>query len=106
MWDTLQNLIPYVAGKYNMTNTLKAIEICREYRRLAPRVLPGESLLNTAPKSYKDKTLTIVATSSGWAEQIQRNSHIIKREINEKYGENTVKRIRIESAQSLPAGDF
>jgi hypothetical protein len=102
MWNELKNLIPGAAGKYNMTRTLKAIEICREYRRLAPRVLPGESLLNTNAKSYKDSVLTLVATSPGWAEMIQRSKHIIQREINNKYGENTVKNIRIENAESLP----
>jgi predicted nucleic acid-binding Zn ribbon protein len=96
MWDSLQNIIPKVANKYKFAKALKAIEICREYRNLAPRFLPAESSIHTDAKSYKDRTLTLTAVNSAWAEQIQRNKHRITEAINRKFGEETIKKINIQ----------
>jgi hypothetical protein len=98
MWNSLQSLLPRAANKYNMTKTLKAIDICREYRRLAPRLLPGEPLIYTNALSYDKRTLIITAVNSAWAEQLQRNKHRIAEEINVKYGEETVNKIIIRIA--------
>ena len=101
MWDSLQNLIPKIAGKYKIARALKAIEICREYRRIAPRLLPEESLLHTDAKSYENRTLTLTAVNPAWAEQIQRNKHRITEAINQKYGEEIVKNIKIRLSSNL-----
>ena len=95
MWDSLQNLLPVVAARYHFKKALDAIEICREYRSLAPRLLPGESLKNTTARSYKDRTLTLAVQSSAWAQELQMRKHLIQEAINQKFGEDTVRKIRI-----------
>ncbi len=101
-WDAIQKLIPKVAGKYSFQRTLKSIEVCQEYRTLAPKILKPEALKNTFPKSYEKNTLTIGVLNSVWAQQIQMNQHRIQKGINDKYGPAAVANIRIEMAQSLP----
>jgi len=105
MWDSLQNILPGVAAKFHIKKTLAAIDVCREYRRLAPEMLPGESLQNTFPKSYSEKVLTIGVLNSAWAQQLHMHSHRIQKALNDKFGENTVKKIRIQTETTLPSVD-
>jgi len=95
MWNSLKDILPGIAGKYQIKRTLDAIDVCREYRRLAPRILPKDSLANSFPKSYKDNTLTIAVGNPAWAQEIHMRRHLLQDEINRKYGENTVKNVRI-----------
>lgn len=102
MWDSFQNLLPTAAGKYNFQGTLKAIQICQEYRSLSAKLLPKESLDNTYPKSYADQTLVIAALNSVWAGQIQMKKHLIQKALNEKFGPGTVTKLKIEFGEHLP----
>lgn len=102
MWQSIQDLIPKAAGKYDFAATLKSIEICQEYRNIAEDILPKEALSNTFPKSYKDATLIIGALNSGWAEKVQQNKHRIHQSLKKKFGDNAVKNVRIEIAEKLP----
>lgn len=106
MWDSLQNILPKVAGKYHFKKTLDALEICHEYRRLAPTILRGESLKNTFPKSYENRTLTVAALNSAWAQQLHMHKHRIQQAINQKYGENTVQKINIQITERMPQESF
>lgn len=103
MWKSLQDLLPKAAGKYNAAPILKAVEVCQEYRKLAEELLPGGALANTFPKSYKDHTLTIGALSSGWASKVQMNKHRIHQSLEKRFGDHTVKNIKIEIAENLPS---
>ena len=105
MWDSLQNLLPRVAGKYHFKKALDAIEICREYRSLAPRFLPGESLKNAVPQSYRDHTLTVAVKNSSWAQEVQMRKHLFLDALNQKFGENAVKNIKILVSDG-PAPDY
>ena len=105
MWDSIQNLVPKVAGKYSFTRTLKAIEVCQEYRSLAPRLLKTDALNHTFAKSYEKNVLTIGVLNSVWAQKVQMNRHLIQDEINKKYGPRVIANIRIEMAETLP-GDL
>ncbi len=96
MWDQLQNILPQVTGKYNFTITLKAIQICQEYRKVAEELLPKDVLKNTFPKSYEDNTLTIGVYNSAWAQQVQMYKHTIQQKINEKFGPVAIKNIKIK----------
>lgn len=102
MWTPLQNLIPKVAGRHSFAKTLKAIEVCQEYRSLAPKIVHKEALQNTYPKSYDNNVLTIGATSPSWAQKVQMANHILREELAKKYGEQTVKKIRVVVTETLP----
>ena len=102
MWDSLQQILPIVVGKYSFTAALKAVQICQEYRNLAPNFLPAAALKNTFPKSFQKKTLTIGVFNSSWAEQVQVNKHKFIEALNHKFGPATVKTIRIQMAAPEP----
>jgi predicted nucleic acid-binding Zn ribbon protein len=104
MWNSLKDILPSVAKKYSMKRTLDAIDVCREYRSIAPKLLPKDALRNTHAKSYKDNTLTISVGSPVWAQEIHMRRHLLKDELNRRYGEDTVRNIRIMITDE-PIGD-
>ena len=99
MFDPFQNQILQAAGKYGFTQQFKAIQICQEYRNLAPTLLPKGALEQTRPKSYTKQTLVIGVQNSMWAEQLMMQKHRILEAINHKFGPGTVKNIRIEMVE-------
>lgn len=101
MWNSLQTLLPKAAGKYNFALSLKAIEICQEYRKLAVKLLPSEVLEYTFPKYYENQVLTVGVLNSVWAEQLQIKKHILLEEMNKKY--HCIIKLRIVMSESLPA---
>jgi predicted nucleic acid-binding Zn ribbon protein len=102
VWNSFQKYIPKAAGKYNFTKTLKAIEVCQAYRKIASEYLPSEAQKYTFPKAYKNNILIIGALNSSWAQQVQISSHRIHRSLDEKFGKNVVKKIKVEIAEKLP----
>ena len=102
-WNNIQSILPKAAGKYNFAKTLKAIEVCQEYRKLAAKTLPMAALENTYPKTFKDQTLTIGVVSSQWAEKVQMNKHRIHQSLQKKFGERAIKNIRIVMVEEIPS---
>lgn len=99
MWNNIQDLIPKAAGKYNFAKTLNAINICREYRSLADTYLPkldGEKI----QVSYKDGVLTLKVENSALVQEINMKKHLIQDDLNNKFGPNKIKEIKIRLAQS------
>ncbi len=103
MWHNFQKYIPRAAGKYNFTQTLKAIEVCNACRELIEQHLPKEAAEKVTPRSYKDQVLTIGVPNSAWANRVQMVSHRIHRGLKDKFGEQSVGRIRITH---LPQDDI
>ncbi len=101
MWHDFQKFIPKAAGKYNFAKTLHAIKICQEYRRIAGKILPKEALNNTFAKFDKE-TLTLSALNSAWAQELQMNKHRIHKSLQEKFGKNTVQKVKIKIAEKMP----
>jgi len=99
MWENFQNLIPKAAGKYGFTRTLKAIEVCQQFRTLSKNILPEKALQNADAKSFEEGTLTVEVYDSGWAQQIQMNKHRIIEAINQKYGHDLIKNLKIKMVE-------
>jgi hypothetical protein len=96
MFDKLQNLVPAAAVKYGFSRQFRAIQICQEYRNLAPKLLPKGALEHSSPQSYKDSVLTIAVYNSLWAEQITMKKHLFLEALNQKFGPHTIKNIRVK----------
>lgn len=99
MWDSFQNLLAGAAGKYNFRQTLKAIEVCREFRSLASKMIRPDASKNIFPKNFQDQTLTIGVYNSAWAQQLQLKKHLIQQELNKKFGKDSIQNLRIEMSE-------
>ncbi|MCC7196829.1 DUF721 domain-containing protein [Candidatus Peregrinibacteria bacterium] len=99
MWENLTSLIPDAAKKYNFTRTLKAIEICQQFRSLSKNILPPNFEKHADARSFEEGTLTIEVYNSGWSQQVQMNKHKIQEAMNQKFGQEIIKNIRIKMAE-------
>lgn len=95
MWHSLKDLIPKTAGKYHLKDTFKALEIFQAYRKVASSLLPKDWEENTFPQSYKDAVFTIGVKNSIWSQELTMQKHLIQEYINQQYGKNTVKKIKV-----------
>ena len=102
MWDSFQKFIPEIAAKRNFATTLKSIEVCHEYRRIAQGLMPKGAEKSTFPKSYKENTLTVSALNSAWAQELNMKKHQLTQELNKKFGENTIQKIQIVLSEEMP----
>lgn len=98
-WSPLQKFLPKAAAHYHFAEGLMAAQICQEYRKLASEFLPVGALEHTAPKSYRRHILTVKVYNSAWSQQVLMQRHHILKAINAKFGEKTLKEIRIEIAE-------
>ena len=99
MWDSFQSLLAGAAGKYNFSKTLEAIEVCQEFRSLAPKMIRPDALENVFPKNFQDRTLTVGVYNSAWAQQLQLKKHLIQQELNRKFGKDAIRNLRIEMSE-------
>ncbi len=99
-FDPLQKFLNKAAAHFNFTEGFRASQICQEYRKLAANLLPAGALENTLPKHYRGQTLTIKVFNSGWGQQVLMQRHHIIKAINTKFGEKTLKNIRIEVVEN------
>lgn len=103
MWHSFQEFIPKIAAKKNFAQTLKSIEVCHEYRRIAKGLMPKDSEKSTYPKSYKDGTFTVAAISSVWAQELNMKKYELTEGLNKKFGDGTIKKLRIEMSEDIPS---
>lgn len=112
MFDPLQNFLAKAAGNYGFTKQMKAIHICQEYRNIAPGLFPEAWVRETFPKAYDREILVIGVYNSMWAQTVMMKRQQILEAINKKFGEGTVKTVRIETCekmeedQDLPECDY
>ncbi|MFC1749388.1 DUF721 domain-containing protein [Pseudomonadota bacterium] len=99
MWSPIQDLIPKAARKYKIAKTMEAIEVCREYKKIAPQILTEKAEKNTFPKSYKNGILTIGVSSSAWAQKLHMHRSDLKKSLEERLGEGAIKKIKIQTSQ-------
>ncbi len=100
MFSPFQKHLVKAAGKYNFARTLRAIQVCQEYRSLAPKFLPPDALENTFPKSYENRTLTVGVYNSAWSQQVQMQKHHLLEALNQKFGTNAVAKIHIALSEN------
>jgi predicted nucleic acid-binding Zn ribbon protein len=84
-------------NKAGATRQVKAAQICD----LCDKLIIGinkKSADNVRAFSYKNKILTVLVSSSGWASEIQMSSHKIIEDINSKFGKELVTRIQFKVA--------
>ena len=98
-WSPLQKLLPKAAAHHGFSEGMKAAQICQEYRKLALTLLPSGALEHTAPKHYRRQILTVRVFNAAWGQQVLMQRHHILKAINQKFGEKTLKDIRIEIAE-------
>ena len=96
MYQPFQNYLNKAAAEYNITRQLQAAQVCHEFRSLSKTMLPAAAADSAFPISYEGKTLTVGAMNSACAQSVAMQKHQIIESINEKFGPETVKNLKVE----------
>ena len=103
MYQPFQNYLNRAAAEYNFTRQIQAAQVCHEFRSLSKTLLPAAAADLTFPISYEWKNLTVGVMNSSCAQQIAMQKHQIIESINEKFGPETVKNIKVEITSHSPS---
>ncbi|MFA5947722.1 MAG: DUF721 domain-containing protein [Candidatus Gracilibacteria bacterium] len=91
MFHTLRELLPRAISKFGVGTEVKAAQICYDFKQLVPKIFTHEDASTCIlPMYYKNKTLTVSADSSSWAQEISMRKSEIIRELNAKAGEKAI----------------
>ena len=90
--SNFQHLFEIVAAKRGLSKTIKAIQICQEFRSFQKTHLPKLSQLK--PLHFQNGILTIGTDSPALAQQLTQKRHQLQEHLNSKFGANTVTKIQ------------
>jgi predicted nucleic acid-binding Zn ribbon protein len=96
MYQPFQNYLNRAAAEYNFTRQIQAAQVCHEFRSLSKTMLPAAAADSSFPISYEGKILTVGAMNSACAQSIAMQKYQIIESMNEKFGPETVKNIKVE----------
>lgn len=106
MFSPFQELLKKAINKHNMQHVVEGSMICAKFAEVKPDIFPEDTESFLIAKHFKDNILTIEVPDSVWAnEVINRQSKIIS-EINTKYGQAVIQRIKTELAEMKKDENF
>ncbi len=96
MFSPFQELLKKAINHHGMGGVVEASQICTKFNEVKGALFPEDEENVLKPKHFKDHTLTIQVPDSVWAnEVINRQSKIIS-EVNSKYGQKVIEKIKTE----------
>ena len=98
MFEPFQNFITKAAGRFGISNEIKAADICQKFRTLIPEIFPDKESPeeNIAPAFYKNSILVVNVASSAWAQEVVMRKEKIISEMNRKAGKEIIKNLRAQ----------
>ncbi len=99
MFSPFQEALKLTIARHGMQKIVEASQVCARFTEIKPSVFPEDPENQIIAKQFKDHILTLQVPDSVWAnEVINRQSKIIA-EVNAKYGEEVIQRIKTELIQ-------
>ena len=86
------------AGRFGISNEMKAADVCQKFRMLIPEIFPDKESPeeNITPAFYKSSVLVVHVTSSAWAQEVVMRKEKIISEMNRKAGKEVIKNLRAQ----------
>lgn len=86
------------AGRFGISNEVKAADICQKFRTLIPELFPDKESPeeNITPAFFKESVLVVNVASSAWAQEVVMRKEKIIAEINSKIGKEVIKNLRAQ----------
>ena len=79
-----------------MSGVVEALQVCTKFTEVKPGIFPEDEENILKPKHFKDHTLTITVPDSVWANEVIKRKDAIIAEVNAKYGQKVIQRIKTE----------
>lgn len=99
MFSPFQELLKKAINKHNMQHVVEGSMICAKFAEIKPAIFPEDTESRLTAKHFKNNTLTIEVPDSVWANEVINRQAKIIAEVNAKYGEEVIKKIKTELQQ-------
>lgn len=96
MFSPFQEALKKTINRHGMQQIFEASHICAKFAEVKPGIFPEDPENQIIAKQYKDKTLTITVPDSVWANEVINRQAKIITEVNAKYGQEVITRIKTE----------
>jgi len=103
-FDPFQKFLREAAARKGIAREFFAAGVCSDFRKILPEIFEDKTNIESfeeyvRPASYKNGELVIEIASAGWAQEIMMRKHRIIEKINQKEGQEVVKKIRTKLKQ-------
>ena len=101
-FSSIQSVFSRVAAKYGLQGEFEAAHVCHAYEEMVKKCCGDKLAGKTTAKYLKNSVLWVSVSGSSAAQKLQISLHTILRSLQELFGKDRVKSIRIvQQAQDL-----
>lgn len=94
-FSSIQSVFSRVASKYGLQGEFEAAHVCNAYEKIVKKCCGDKLASKTMAKYLKNNVLWVSASGSSAAQKLQISLHTILRGLQELFGKERVKSIRI-----------
>lgn len=100
-----QDFLPKAINRHGLQKTVVAIGVCDTFTNLKQSIFPEDAENRLTAKNFKDGTLTIGVPDSVWAHEVIHRKDKIIQDVNTKYADQVIKKIRTEVTAPIASTD-
>lgn len=102
MFSPFQEFLKKAISHHGMHDIVEAAQVCAKFAQLKDKIFPEDSVNELSARHFKNGALTINVPNSVWAHEVISRKNVIITELNTKFGQTVIDRIRTELIE-LPA---
>ena len=99
MFSPFQEALQITINRHGMQRVVEASQVCAKFTQVKADIFPEDPDNQIVAKHFKDHILTIGVPDSVWANEVVNRQSKIIAEVNAKYGQDVIQRIRTELEQ-------
>jgi len=96
MFFPFQESLKKAISRHGMRDIVEAAQVCTKFSELKNKIFPEDTDNELSARHFKNGALTINVPDSVWAHEIINRKDILITELNTKFGQTVVDRIRTE----------
>lgn len=104
-FSPFQEFLPKAINQHGLQKTVVAIGVCDTFTNLKQSIFPEDAENRLTAKNFKDGTLTIGVPDSVWAHEVIHRKDKIIQDVNTKYADQVIKKIRTEVTAPITSID-
>ena len=96
MFSPFQEALKRTINQHHLGDIVVASQICHQFAARKAEFFPEDQKNAISAKAFKNATLTISVPNSVWANEVINRQKTIIAEMNTKYGQNVIQKIKTE----------
>lgn len=99
MFSPFQEFLKQTINRHGMQQVVEASRVCAKFSEIKPDIFPEDPENQIIAKHFKNNILTLQVPDSVWANEVVNRQSKIIAEVNAKYGQEVIQRIKTELEQ-------